>query len=539
MRLVLKKHAGLLVAIAVCLFVTSSAHALAQAPSGTYSYNMTFDHDGFTTVEVLYNSGLAGSGASWVAVPGNFTETAVTAVKGTVTSIARVPYRMGGRAHPFYDNLTFSYVSENEPFSMRLRFNMTNAAMIVEPDGFFFSPQIGVPPSAKVGARLILPDGVTELNEVQPSPTLVDNVGSRLELFFNPGSESRIAVTFTVSWPKQTSHIRDGIIDAEVPSRYSDLGRQMIALYSKAVPLMNDLFNNTVNGISMRFFAPLTLPELSIGGYTPIEPSSLQTGVIYLNLFYFRALPGTMETIAIHELTHRYEARAGIAPDLLWVHEGLANYVAVQMGKPLGYDVASTDEDLEAAASELNGDYGIIQDWQPGGAVTSLFHYYAASYHIFKALGDQYGGLSLYSKFFRGLHELKDGLKSTNIAVYQLGVAAGANLFPQFTQWKFELVDLSSIGAKIARLRAEAEWYGPLLPFRGEALSHLEQAQTLMESSPEAAMGHITIATFYIETVPMIIAGAVILLILLAAVAVIVTRRSRNKPAEFRAYATS
>ena len=538
MRLVLKKHAGLLVAIAVCLFVTSSAHALAQAPSDTYAYNMTFDHDGFTTVEVLYNSGLAGSGASWVAVPGNFTETAVTAVKGTVTAIARVPYLMGGRAHSFYDNLTFSYVSENEPFSMRLRFNMTNGAMIVEPDGFFFSPQIGVPPSAKVGVTLILPDGVTELNEVQPSPTLVDNVGSRLELFFNPGSESRIAVTFTVSWPKQTSHIRDGIIDAEVPSRYSDLGRQMIALYSKAVPLMNDLFNNTVNGISMRFFAPLTLPELSIGGYTPIEPSSLQTGVIYLNLFYFRALPGTMETIAIHELTHRYEARAGIAPDLLWVHEGLANYVAVQMGKPLGYDVASTDEDLEAAASELNGDYGIIQDWQPGGAVTSLFHYYAASYHIFKALGDQYGGLSLYSKFFRGLHELKDGLKSTNIAVYQLGVAAGANLFPQFTQWKFELVDLSSIGAKIARLRAEAEWYGPLLPFRGEALSHLEQAQTLMESSPEAAMGHITIATFYIETVPMIIAGAVILLILLAAVAVIVTKRSRNKPAEFRAYTT-
>ena len=538
MRLVLKKHAGLLVAIAVCLFVASSAHALAQTPSDTYAYNMTFDHDGFTTVEVLYNSGLAGSGASWVAVPRNFTETAVTAVKGTVTSIERVPYLMSGRAHPFYDNLTFSYVSENEPFSMRLRFNMTNGAMIVEPDGFFYSPQIGVPPSAKVGARLILPDGVTELNEVQPSPTLVDNVGSRLELFFNPGSESRIAVTFTVSWPKQTSHIRDGMIDAEVPSRYSDLGRQMVALYSEAVPLMNDLFNNTVNGISMRFFAPLTLPELSIGGYTPIEPSSLQTGVIYLNLFYFRALLGTMETIAIHELTHRYEARAGIAPDLLWVHEGLANYVAVQMGKPLGYDVASTDEDLEAAASELNGDYGIIQDWQPGGVVTSLFHYYAASYHIFKALGDQYGGLSLYSKFFRGLHELNDGLRSTNIAVYQLGVAAGANLFPQFTQWKFELVDLSSIGARIARLRAEAEWYGPLLPFRGEALSHLEQAQSLMESAPETAMGHITIAAFYIETVPVIIAGVAILLILLAAVAVIATRRSRNKPAEFRSYTT-
>jgi hypothetical protein len=539
MRLILKKRAGLLVAIAVCLFVTSSAPALAQAPSETYSYNMTFDHDGFTTVEVLYNSGLAGSGASWVAVPGNFTETAVTAVKGTVTSIARVPYRMADRAHPFYDNLTFSYISQNEPFSMRLRFNMTNGAMIVEPNGFFFSPQIGVPPSAAVEAELILPDGVENLSDVQPAPTQVQRLGSRLELSFNPDSESRIAVTFTVSWPKQTSHVREGVVEIEVPSRYLDLGATMVTLYNKALPLMSDLFNNTLDRVSMRFFAPLSLPDLSIGGYTPIDPSSFQAGDIYLNLFYFRALSGTMETIAIHELSHQYEARAGISPDLLWVHEGLANYVAVQMGKPLSYDVASTDADLEAAASELNGDYGIIQDWRPGMAVASLFHYYAASYHVFKALGDQYGGLSLYSKFFQGLHGLKDGLRSTNIAVYQLGVAAGANLFPQFTEWKFELVDLSSIGARIASLRAEAEWYGPLLPFRGEALSHLEQAQSLIESSPEAAMGHITIAAFYIETVPVIIAGVAILLILLAAVAVIVTRRSKNKPVEFGAYTTS
>ena len=538
MRLVVKKHAGLLVAIAVCLFMMSAVAALAQAPAETYSYNMTFDHYGFTTVEILYNSGIAGSGASWVAVPGNFTETAVAAVKGTVTSMTRVPYSVDGQAHPFYDNLTFSYISENEPFSMRLRFNMTNGAMIVEPNGFFYSPQIGVPPSAAVEAELMLPDGVTNLSEAIPAPTQVQRLGSRLELSFNPDSESRIAVTFTVSWSKQTNHIREGIVEAEVPSRYMDLGTRIVVLINKAVPLMNDLFNNTLDRVSMRFFAPLSLPDLSIGGYTPIDPSSFQAGAIYLNLFYFRAFSGTMETIAIHELTHQYESRAGISSDLLWVHEGLANYVAVQMGKPLGYDVASTDVDLEAAAGELNGDYGIIQDWRPGGAVASLFHYYAASYHVFKALGDQYGGLSLYSKFFRGIQELKDGLKSTNIAVYQLGVAAGANLFPQFTEWKFELVDLSSIGARIARLRAEAEWYGPLLPFKGEALSHLEQAQSLMESSPEAAMGHIMIAAFYIETVPMIIVGVAILLILVAAVAVIVTRRTRSKPVEFRDHAT-
>jgi hypothetical protein len=243
-----------------------------------------------------------------------------------------------------------------------------------------------------------------------------------------------------------------------------------------------------------------------------------------------------METIAVHELTHQYEAHAGISPELLWVHEGLANYVAVQMGKPLGYDVTSTDLDLESTANELNGNYGVIQYWQPGGTVGSLFQYYAASYEVFKTLGDKHGGLSLYSKFFAELHELKDGLRSTNVAVYELGRAAGTNLSPQFTRWGFELVDLSSISARIARLRAEAELYGPLLPFREQALSHLQQAQDSMYSSPEVATGHITIAAFYIETVPVILAGVVLVLILFGAVAVVVSRRSKRKRAEFGNY---
>jgi hypothetical protein len=206
------------------------------------------------------------------------------------------------------------------------------------------------------------------------------------------------------------------------------------------------------------------------------------------------------------------------------------------MGKPLGYDVTSTDLDLESAASELNGNYGMLQYWQPGGAVGSLFQYYAASYQVFKTFGGKYGGLSLYSKFFAQLRELKDGLRSTNVAVYELGLAAQANLSSQFTKWGFELVDLSSMSTRINKLRAEAGFYGPLLPFREQALSHLQQAQDSMYSSPEAATGHITIAAFYIETVPVIIASVVLVLILLGAVVVIVSRRSKGKRAEFGNY---
>jgi hypothetical protein len=513
--------------------VTVVAPVWAQESTAKYTYDMAFDHDGFTTINIFYNSGTAGSGASWVAIPKNFTETTMLALQGTITSVKRVVYQLedGGGAHPFYDNLTFSYTSDDGPFSMRLRFNMTGGAMIVEPNGFFYSPQIAVPSSASVQAVLTFPDGVESLDEIQPTPVRIDTSSSRPEVFFNLLSESRVAVTFTVSWAQGISHIREGKVEADVPSRYLDLGTSMVRLYERAIPLMDDLFNTAVDRISMKFFAPSTLPQLTIGGYTPIDPSSFQAGTIYLNLFYFRAQSGTMETIAMHELAHQYEARVGISPELLWVQEGLANYVAVQMGKSLGYDTTPTAADLENTASELSGNYGMIQYWRPGGTIVSLFEYYAASYEVFKTLGDRHGGLSMYSSFFQEVAGLKDGLKSTNVAVYELGLAARTNLASQFTAWGFELVDLSSITARIIKLRAEAELYGPLLPFHEQALGHLKLAQDSLYSSPEAAVGHVTIAAFYIETVPMIIGGLVLFISILVVVAVVAHERRKRKQA--------
>lgn len=534
MMLAFKKPMALLAIIAL-LLSTSLASASAQEPSPTYSYNMTFDKNGFTTIEIVYDSGLSGAGSSWVVVPKNSTSEIAITTQGTVTSMTRAPYRVGeDRAtHPFYDNLTFTYDSQGEPFSMRIMFNMTEGAMIVEPNGFFYSPQIAVPSTGRVQATLTLPDGVNDLTEVVPTPTRVERFGSQTRLLFSPDSESRIALTFTVTWPKQTSHVREDLVEAEVPTRYVDLAERMAALYRNAAPLMDELFNQAADRISMKFFVPLSLPQLGIGGYTPIDPSTFQAGTIYLNLFYFRAVPGTMETIAIHELTHQYEARAGISADLLWVHEGLANYVAGQLGKQLGYDVTSTDAELEAAAAPLSGKYGIIQDWRPGTTVTSLFLYYAASYEIFKTLGDQYGGLPMYSRFFRGLRDLEGGLKSTNMVILRLSLAADTDLVPAFKEWGFEVVDLSNLNAQITRLRTETEWYGPLLPFRDTAISHLTQAEASLQSAPEVSMAHAQIAAFYIETLPMIIGGVTILLILLVAAALVIRRRSRKEPSIF------
>lgn len=298
MMLITGNRTRVFAAVAICTFLAIViAPVLAQESTAKYTYDMTFDHDGFTTVDILYDSGTVSSGASWVAIPKNFTETTMLALKGTITSVRRVAYQPedGGGVHPFYDNLTFSYTSNDGPFSMRLRFNMTEGAMIVEPNGFFYSPQIGVPSSASVQAVLTFPDGVESLDEIQPTPARSDTSSSRQEVFFNLPSESRVAVTFTVSWAQQTNHIREGKVQADVPSRYLDLGTRMVELYKRAIPLMDDLFNSTVDRISMKFFAPSTLPQLSIGGYTPIDPSSFQAGTIFLNLFYFRAQSGTME----------------------------------------------------------------------------------------------------------------------------------------------------------------------------------------------------------------------------------------------------
>ena len=330
-------------------------------------------------------------------------------------------------------------------------------------------------------------------------------------------------------WAKQTSHLHEDRIDADVPSRYAGLGEKIVALYREATPMMDDLFNDTLDRIMVRFFAPLTLPDMSVGGYTPMDPTTFQVGAIYLNLFYFRTSPGIVETIAIHELTHQYQAKVGISPDLLWIHEGLANYVAVQMGRLLDYDSASTDRDLEATAAELDGKYGMIQYWKPGVTVSTVFQFYAASYDVFKTLGNAHGGLALYASFFRDLPGLKGGLRSTNVAVHELGLAAKANLFPQFSEWGFDLLDITSLSTRIGELRAEAAWYGPFLPLREEALSHLDLAEGALYSTPEAASGHITIAAFYIETVPVIMAGITLIFIILVAIAVLLSRRKKTK----------
>jgi len=532
MRIALKKLALLLATVVICLFALYSPLARAQPSSPSYSYNMSFNSDGVTAVEIRYDGGAPGSGSSWVAVPKNFTRI-VTPLAGEITSLAYLQYRVGGDqgTNVFYDNMTFSYSSGNVPFSMRVSFNFTDGAMIVEPNGLFYSPLIGVPQSATVEANLMLPEGVTDVRDAEPTPVSVDDSGSRVSILFRVTSETRIAVTFKVLWPTETDRIGEASIEAEVPPRYAHLGKRVVALYKNAVPLMDDLFKKSVDQISVKLFVPLTFQQLGIGGYTPIDASTFKTGSIFLNVLYVRSSPGMIETIAIHELTHQYEAAVGISPELLWVQEGLANYVAVKMAKPLGYDATPTEGDLEAAARELNGQYGAIQQWR-ADTISSLFQYYAASYEIFKTLGEQYGDLSFYSRFFHGVAELKDGLRSTNVAVYQLGVAAGVDLSPEFTNWGFELVDLSGISAEIARLRVEANWYGPLLPFRQEALDHLKLAQSSMETAPEVAMGHVRIAAFYIETVPMIIAGVLLVLILLVAIAIIVGRRNGRKHAQ-------
>jgi hypothetical protein len=53
----------------------------------------------------------------------------------------------------------------------------------------------------------------------------------------------------------------------------------------------------------------------------------------------------------------------------------------------------------------------------------------------------------------------------------------------------------------------------------------------MIDTAPEVAMAHVRIAAFYIETVPMIIAGVLLVLLLLVAIAIIVGRRNGRKHA--------
>lgn len=438
--------------VTLALFMVAAS---LNVEGGGYKYSYIVDSDGTANVTITFSSPTPGS--SWLLVPKNFTHWICEVVKGNITqSNLSEAYPI---SYAFYENFSFTYIPGKEGFELKITYNASYVAFIEEPFGFFFSTQISSNPQDDLEIVVALPLGSSldaSVYGVDGGYTIRE-VGGRVWVEVeDPPSSGRLAIEFTLpNLQANLITLTEGCFRVEAASRYMDLAQHYLSLYSEVYPSLQEIFEVELEEIEVKLYVPSMEDVASgVGGFVPFRAG--RPGAINLNLFYVRAVEGTMELIALHELVHHFLWKVGIQPSRLWVHEGLAEYISIELGKNmgLGEGVEEHEEEIVEIASNLNN-LGFIQDWsfeQQG----DLTPYYAASYHIFKTLGDEFGGLNFYHDFFN--YVAAKGEVSDDVTVIEcLSLAANQSLFERFREWGFELppMDLSE-----ARLLAERQAEG-------------------------------------------------------------------------------
>jgi len=485
--------------------------------NGKYSYVMTVDDEGKLKVEIFYYSNLR-KGSSWVLVPKNFTEWKLEVLEGEIeSSEIKDAYTKTGEKYVFYYNFTYNFTSSNS-FKIKITYEMDYGSIIVEPQCLFFSPQIGFNPQDSCIVHIFFPKtAVLDADVMYPQPAGIEEQPNAYEVtFYLQDNMARIAIEYTTINPPDIVKIKRGIYTVETPKRYLNLAERLINAYETVYNNLTRIFSTNLTSVYVKFYAP-SLEDLWIGGFIPFNGTHLSE--INLNLFFIRTSPGYWEQIAIHELIHHFVWAAGISPNLLWFHEGLAEYISFELTLGAGWTGAEDRrERLEIIAEALKQEYGFIQDWRPGKLSGNIIMYYAAAYSVVKELAQSYGGLEFYRKFFSQIKGFKN-ITSTDTLVYYLSKCAEEDLTPKFIQWRFNVVNIYAVHEAIQEGKDAVARQLPIAqPWATVARKLIEQAEdAIRRGDLKEALMKAIIGGFIAKislTLTILTVGAVVLLIM-------------------------
>ena len=440
----------LIVSSVLILDLGPTVRLASAASAGLFNYEFVVDSEGSTTVNVVYTTEEA-SGSSWVLVP-KFSDWANNTIRGTVTSwFLNDSESVAEGSFYFYEVLFFSFTSDGAEFEMHFQYNVTTAAMIIEPDGIFYSPQIGFESGNSLEAVVDFPSGF-EVNDVLAYGSLGSyspSSRSSTHVVFDsiPETENllRIEVGFsTANKEPELLEITDGIFTFETVSRYAEYARSILNLYNRTYNDLVDLFNVTLEEANVRFFIPDFESLLSIGGYVPF--TSNRMGDININFVFTRYVEGYIEVIALHELVHHFLWKAGISPKaLLWFHEGMAQYVSMEIANKIGYEGSGIMiNEMETVISQLKmtvgEDFGFLQQWSMTSQPQDVGSYYAAAYYVVKSLAENHGGLAYYTHFFKLMNG--ETITSNSELGYFLSLTSEESVAESLNSWGFNVPDL-------------------------------------------------------------------------------------------------
>lgn len=509
--------------IAACLIVGSlsvkGATPTASSSSGSYSYQFDVNEDGYTQVQVNYTS--SGTGESWVFVP-KFSEWTNVTLSGSVTGWELVETEsVVDVSYYFYQAYKFSFTSDGS-FMMRIQFDMSTGALIVEPRGIFFSPQIGFKKGESAQAEVNLPSGYTIASDKALALGHKDNVYPPTSISSNYVrfnlSENLIRLQVEFSTKNATPYLTtltEDIFTFDAVERYKGYAEDVLSLYNNVYSNLTNLFNVTLQSVKAQFFIPDYDAFLSVGGYVPLETTGSivpfeSIGDIHINVFFVRAISGVLEVIATHELIHHFLFEAGISPsDLLWFHEGMAQYVSIEAVNSLGYEGALTEKErLEDAADQLvmaTHNFYFLQGWNPENPPLDIGTYYVAAYYVVSRLAEDYGGLDYYARFFQ---TLGGGTQITNNdeLAYHLSLAANTTVVPTLRWWRFDVADLYISSALIEGARQAISEVNPLFqPYKALAEYLYKQGLISLENNYTRSGNQLlTIAIYVAQLAPVL-----------------------------------
>jgi len=486
----LSKSATFLLLLIVVVSLTSSFSTFeaGASPSSSFYYGFTVDQEGATTIVINFQSNDP-TGSSWVIVPKDWNSTP-NVISGTIENWSFVDTEeVVGESQYFYQAYKFTYQSSNI-FNMTLAFDMGTGTLIIENRGIFFSPLIGFDyPNSNGRAEVtfdqsltVNPNKAIAIGNRNYQPVQVSAHGAVFNLNENL---LRLQIEVTTKLPTQYTMLEsaNNVFTFNAVRRYATYASGILNLYDRIYGNYTRLFNVTLTPpVTVQFFLPDFEEFLSIGGFTPF--SERGAGEININIFFIRAVNGTIEVIAAHELVHHFLIKAGLSPnDFLWFHEGMSQYVSVTVVEGLGYEGAKQEKDrLEQSTSQLitllgGENFGFLQDWSPSASPANVGNYYVAAYFVVSRLAQEYGGLDFYERSFELMHGVS--VSDIDTLTSYLSQAANADVAFILYEWGFNVVVSPEITEMIAETKRTVDAVNPLFqPYK--ALAEFLYRQALL-----------------------------------------------------------
>lgn len=469
----------------ILLIVIGNALAVEAQEQGNeeisgFTYLFTVREDGWIDIYINFTSMEAGR--AWLLVP-KFHEYDSKLIGISNSSLEESTYY-------FYYNFTFDF---DQHSYLEINWTYRFGALIVEPKGVFFSTAIGYDPryhtkivvnlSASYQIENIFLSTEKEIQEnVFREEMMVNN---RRLLFFDSddyrGHLVRVLISFQVPEIEFTE-ISEGKLTVRCPSRYVDVAENLTLAYRMFIQKIMDITNQPEMDITLELFVPENVEELYTLGYTRLlkEVERFEPQRVYVNMIVVRMPEGTLEETLLHELFHQYMGQAGLSTELRWAHEGLANYLAIKLLKEEGVKLGLDEIESAKQVGEQIEDYGFLVEWRGGGPPPDpTMPYYAASLYLIYTLGESYGGINLFDRFFETVMEEGVEIDSMDLFVLYLSQAAGEDLTPIFKQWGFEI--RPSIESRILEVKSRVNKGFRYNPFNWIARTRLQRAKDLFK----------------------------------------------------------